>query len=421
MLDEPLSLRSKLPPFTAAYLEHRVGKEPDDGNPALVCIRRVAARLTYDEESRRRYIVYLCALAVPNIKSVFIPNQPVHKAMGLGTFENHVQAAAVYMNHTSDIERWEAPMTSSSLFGSCFNLAARSESAEMIELYLRQQILPYRSRALVQAAERGQANMVRFLYNYRSETYPWSYADVRVNASMYPSGCDALLQALSTPSPEIWDFVMQLLRENDVDISRGRNTDLLIATQSGWTKMARHILQHGIWGSSLFVGHPIWHAAREGHLDIVRALLDYGAAVRSDTMRGAALNGHLEVVRLLLASNANMTGAVVDAAKGGHGDIVELLLKNGGRANDYDGELPAVAYAILAEHGRMLQCLLDHGARLPKGDLRDKSLKRAQQKGVDSMLSLLPHNGHDHTEHRLSATTRRVYNDPPRQYRWSVP
>jgi hypothetical protein len=138
MLDATLSLQTTLPPFAAVYLEHRVTREPDDGNPALVCIRQVAARLTYDSETRSRYIAYLSALAVPNIKSVFAPNQPVYKAISQGTFEHHVQAAAVYMNHISDIERWEAPMTSSSLFGSCFQLTAASGSAEMIEVYLRQ-------------------------------------------------------------------------------------------------------------------------------------------------------------------------------------------------------------------------------------------------------------------------------------------
>jgi ankyrin repeat protein len=394
MLDGTLSPVKKLPPFTAAYLEHRVAREPSDGIPALVCIRKVAERLTYDVETRNRYIAYLCALAVPNIKCIFVQNPPVHRVITLEPFEDHVQAAAVYMHHVSDIERWEAPMTSSSLFGSCFRLAATSGSPEMIELYLRQQCLPYRNRAFVEAAKEGQADMVRFLFDYHSDTHPWTYTEGSINASMYPSGYRALMQALSTPNPEIWDFVMQLLRENDVTIKEGQESNMLErAAEDGRTDMVRHLLHHGTPtrapGKIFKQESPIWYAAQRGHLEIVQALLDRGATVPLDTMRDAALSGHIQVVRLLLAYKANTTGAVVDAAKGGYGDVVELLLENEGNPNEDDGELPAIAYAILAEHMRMYKCLLDHGARLPGGPMREESLERAKLQGVGSMPSLL--------------------------------
>jgi hypothetical protein len=166
MLDEPLSLHSNMPPFIAAYLEHRIIREPDDGNPGLVCIRQVAERLTHDQETRCRYIVYLCALAVPNIKSIFVPNQTNHKTIGPGAFKDHVQAAAVYMNHISDIERWEAPVASSSLFGSCAQLAATSGSTEMVELYLRQQMF----HIAIEPSHRLQDTVKRKLFNIFSTT-----------------------------------------------------------------------------------------------------------------------------------------------------------------------------------------------------------------------------------------------------------
>jgi hypothetical protein len=391
MLDGTLSPVKKLPPFTAAYLEHRVAREPSDGNPALVCIRKVAERLTYDAETRNRYIAILCALAVPNIKCIFVQNPPVHRAISLEPFEDHVQAAAVYMHHVSDIERWEAPMTSSSLFGSCFILAATSGSPEMIELYLRQQCLPYRNKAFVEAAGQGQTNMVRFLFDYQRDTHPWAYTPEYIDASNYRNGY--LMNALSTPNPEIRDFVMQLLRENDVTIKEGRQSAFLErAAEAGWTDMVRHLLQRGT--PTLAPGRckqesPIWYAAQGGHLEIVRTLLDHGAWVPMATMRDTASKGHIQVVRLLLVYRANMAGAVVNAAKGGYGDIVELLLENEGDANEDDGKLSAIAYAILAEHIRMYKCLLDYGARLPEGLMREGSLERAKLQGVDSMPSLL--------------------------------
>jgi hypothetical protein len=60
MLDATLSLDSKLPPFTANYLEHRVNKEPEHGSFVLVCIRHIAQQLATDAEAIQRYIKALC-------------------------------------------------------------------------------------------------------------------------------------------------------------------------------------------------------------------------------------------------------------------------------------------------------------------------------------------------------------------------
>jgi ankyrin repeat protein len=158
----------------------------------------------------------------------------------------------------------------------------------------------------VQAARHGQANMVHFIFDYRSDTDPWSYAKGMINASRYPSGLIALMQAMSTPNPEVWDFIVQLCRENDVTIREGRQTEILLtAAESGWTDMARHLLRHGTPtrapGKLFKQETPIWYAARGGHLEIVRALLDHGAILPLDTMKDSALHGHIQVVRLLIA------------------------------------------------------------------------------------------------------------------------
>jgi len=84
-----------------------------------------------------------------------------------------------------------------------------------------------------------------------------------------------------------------------------------------------------------------------------------------------------------------VSGLVVGAAKRGFGDAVELLLQHGGDANEDLGELPAMAYAVLSEHSRMAQCLLDHAARLPDVAKRAEWVERAELEGVESMLALL--------------------------------
>ena len=91
---------------------------------------------------------------------------------------------------------------------------------------------------------------------------------------------------------------------------------------------------------------PIHHAAKQGHLEVVRILLEAGADQNAATANGitalmfAARQGHLEVVRLLLETGADKNAAMAHgrtalmlAAKEGHLDVVRTLLKAGADMN----------------------------------------------------------------------------------------
>lgn len=80
-------------------------------------------------------------------------------------------------------------------------------------------------------------------------------------------------------------------------------------------------------------------AAENGHLDIVRLLLDSGAKVNAKAnwavtaLMKAATNGHFEIAKLLLAKKADVNAlangritALMEAATNGHIRVVELLL-----------------------------------------------------------------------------------------------
>jgi len=80
----------------------------------------------------------------------------------------------------------------------------------------------------------------------------------------------------------------------------------------------------------------MWLAAKNGHADTVKALLDGGANVHTDedaALRLAAGGGHTETVKALLAAGADVHGeqdaALRKASANGHTDTVRVLLEAG--------------------------------------------------------------------------------------------
>jgi ankyrin repeat protein len=87
---------------------------------------------------------------------------------------------------------------------------------------------------------------------------------------------------------------------------------------------------------------PLILAAENGHLEVCRLLLDWGAKVDTEgndkqtALIKAALNGHLEVCRLLLDRGAKVdthswwnNTALIWAAWNGHMSVVKFLVERG--------------------------------------------------------------------------------------------
>jgi ankyrin repeat protein/L-ascorbate metabolism protein UlaG (beta-lactamase superfamily) len=121
----------------------------------------------------------------------------------------------------------------------------------------------------------------------------------------------------------------------------------------------------------------IHNAAAQGDLARVRAILaeapDAGQEKdeRNDTpLHLAAVNGHVEVVRLLLDSGVpvwigdNEESSALDVASSrGHTDVVELLIARGAnvRRHDLNG-MTALHFAAYNGQAEVARILLDHGA-----------------------------------------------------------
>lgn len=120
------------------------------------------------------------------------------------------------------------------------------------------------------------------------------------------------------------------------------------AAQKGNISKLRRLLQNNPSSATQTDGlsggyTPLHYACREGHIDTVKLLLQYGADPNATTSAGratplmrAAYMGHLEVCRLLIGNrpvaadvqmrDADGESAIDKARKQGHDNVVELLL-----------------------------------------------------------------------------------------------
>ena len=153
---------------------------------------------------------------------------------------------------------------------------------------------------------------------------------------------------------------------------------------------------------------PLFEAAKNGHMDIVRLLLDKGAKPNisddygESPLKAAAFEGYIEVVKLLIDRGAdpnmiddNRDSALHDAARMGHNDIIQLLLDIGANPNISNrwGDKPL---HNAARHGNfsIVQLLLNIGADPNiKNDDGETPLYEAFQNEHNNVEHLLLENG----------------------------
>ncbi|CAK9034684.1 unnamed protein product [Durusdinium trenchii] len=150
------------------------------------------------------------------------------------------------------------------------------------------------------------------------------------------------------------------------------------------TRLLQKPLNPNWTGADIDLPAPILFAAKRGHLEVVRLLLEAGAdqnAARQDgaTALGAtAFNGHLEVARVLLEAGADPnaarqdgTTALMVAALNGHLEVVRVLLEAGAdqNATTQDGAT-ALMFAAHKGHLEVVRLLLEAGAD-PKAAAQD--------------------------------------------------
>eukprot|EP00731_Ephydatia_muelleri_P032874 Em0024g418a len=123
---------------------------------------------------------------------------------------------------------------------------------------------------------------------------------------------------------------------------------------------------------------PLYMASQEGHLDVVKTLIEAGANIHQAEKDGqsplfiSCLNGHLDIVKTLIEAGANINqatkkgGSSLGAASyKGHLNIVKTLMEAGANINhaDENGESPLF---ITSQNGHLdvVKTLIEAGANI---------------------------------------------------------
>jgi ankyrin repeat protein len=149
-------------------------------------------------------------------------------------------------------------------------------------------------------------------------------------------------------------------------------------------------------------------AAQEGHIGVIKLLLDKGADVNvqhgeyCNALQAASYNGHDDMVRLLLDRGANVNArggkycnALQAASSGGHGVIVRILLGKGAYVNAQGGHYSnALLAASFRGHADIVRLLLDEGADVnAQGGYYGNALQAASSMGHVEIVRLLLYRG----------------------------
>ena len=216
---------------------------------------------------------------------------------------------------------------------------------------------------------------------------------------------DALYTACGLGNYEL----ARLLIDKGANVN-GRKVPLQGAIVFGHTEIVQLLLENGV-DPNVEVDHliPIISASRDGYLDIVRLLLQYGADVAVDdnyAIGMASQNGHLEVVRLLLENGADPTVrdnyALIWASYYNYVDVVRLLLQHGAD--------PTAAIQRASEKGYLdiVQVLLENGANPTVND--NYAIRWASRNGHTEVVRLLLQYGADPTAEDNSAIRMASFN-----------
>lgn len=263
--------------------------------------------------------------------------------------------------------------------------AVDNRDEEMTKLHISNGVVAHHASLLVAAAKWGHAGLFGVLLEKTHEPRGFTLRSILLDPE--------------SQHEDILQLVVRKLLEVDEEYSRtswGR--ELVDAARAGCEAAVRVLLDNGAGNQDALIA-----AARCGHVEILRLLLEQGAEIDDgddhwNLLHCAALHEHPEAVRLLLdrgvkidAVDGRGRSALHYAATTGHPETVGLLLERGAGVDVVgDGGRTALHCAATSRCPDIVRLLLERGAEIDAVDERGRSaLHYAAQYGSRKNLSVL--------------------------------
>lgn len=193
------------------------------------------------------------------------------------------------------------------------------------------------------------------------------------------SGCDARGNTVLNAAVAHNNFqAVKFFVEKGADVNKfgsGGGCNLKRAVCRGNLEMLKYLLKHGATIDR--EQYLFSEAAEHGQVEIAEFLLDLGVSVEGKWHRNpisiAARNGHEDMVKFLVQQGVELNDSLlVDACASLEASIVEFLLKQGLKPNTGAADLNVLSWAIYWKVPELVDVLLKYGANIDFGFITGK-------------------------------------------------
>jgi len=293
----------------------------------------------------------------------------MHTALMEASMDGHVEVARLLLDSGAQVnmpaDSFESPLT----------LAACGGHVELAMLLLErganiEEVNDEGYTPLMEASREGHEEMVALLLSQGAD----------INAQTEETQETALTLACCGGFLEVADFLIKA----GADLELGASTPLMEASQEGHLELVRYLLEAGarVNATTGTGDTALTYACENGHTDVADLLLQYSALLEHESEGGrtplmkAARAGHLCTVQFLISRGADVNRQTTNndhtplslACAGGHLAVVEVLLQQGADPfHKLKDNSTMLIEAAKGGHTTVVQMLIDYPNSLVSG------------------------------------------------------